>query len=340
LKKNLALSSFAFYIFTEMGGYCSTESEMKTVRNSERPPIGDSNDRIALPPSLQDAGLLAQRICTIARAAGAAELKVYKMKTEDLGVKMKGDDFGYVSPVTEADKEATKIICSLLKELDENIPIVIEENEMEDYEKRKSYEYYWCCDPLDGTKEFLKQNGQFTVNIGLICKDTPVFGVVYVPTQDTIYYGGTLGNYGSWKQISKEGKPELIQAASFSRTDENLALVASSSHSNQATKDFMKNFNNPTMKSMGSSLKLLLVAEGTAHCYPRLAPTREWDTAAAHAIVDAAGGCVVIADVIYEIYENGKPRGLIKNPDGGKPVRYNKENSLNPYFVVWGKVKD
>lgn len=324
----------------DMGNYCSTESDTKEARNSERPPIADSEDWVSLPPSLRDAGLLAARICTIARAAGAAELKIYKKNTEDVSVKMKGDEFGYVSPVTEADQEATKVICSMLKEIDEKIPIVIEENEMEDYETRKSYEYYWCCDPLDGTKEFLKQNGQFTVNIGLICKNTPVFGVVYVPTRDTLYYGGTLGNYGSWKQISKEGKPEQIQAATFSRTDENLTVVASASHSNQATKDFIDKFNNPTLKSMGSSLKLLLVAEGTAHCYPRLAPTCEWDTAAAHAIVDAAGGCVLIADVIFEAYENGKPRGLIKNPDGGKPVRYNKESSLNPYFVVWGKVRE
>merc|ERR1719317_1467026 len=211
---------------------------------------------------------------------------------------------------------------------------------MESYEVRKEYGYFWCCDPLDGTKEFLKQNGQFTVNIGLVYKDTPVFGVVYVPTQDTMYYGGTLGNFGSWKQTPGVQGPEKIKAANFSMSDEKLTIVASASHSNQETRDFIKQFNNPTLKSMGSSLKLLLVAEGSAHCYPRIAPTCEWDTAAAHAIVNAAGGSVVIADVIYEKYENGKPQGLVKNPDGGKPVRYNKESSLNPYFVVWGNVKE
>jgi len=253
---------------------------------------------------------------------------------------MKTDEYGCVSPATQADLQATEVICKMLEELDEGIPVVIEENKMESYEKREKYEYFWCCDPLDGTKEFIKRNGQFTINIGLIYKDTPVFGVVYVPALDVMYYGGTLGNYGSWKKTSKTAIPERLQVATFSRSDDNLTIVASASHSNKETKDFISKFNNPTLKSMGSSLKLLLVAEGSAHCYPRLAPTCEWDTAAAHAIVNAAGGCVLIADVIYEKYENGKPMGLVDNPDGGKPVQYNKEISLNPYFVVWGNVKE
>jgi len=322
-----------------MGGYCSTESDIKIMNNSEKIPIADNSGNIAFPASLRDVGNLAENICQIARAAGAVELEIYKKNTEDVSVKMKGDEYGYVSPVTEADQEATKVICSMLQQFDSDIPIVIEENDMDDYETRKKYEFFWCCDPLDGTKEFLKKNGQFTVNIGLIWRNTPVFGVVYVPTKDTIYYGGTLQNYGAWKLTSKRITPERIQAATFSATDENLTVVASASHSNEATQNFINKFNNPTLKSMGSSLKLLLVAEGAAHCYPRLAPTCEWDTAAAHAIVNAAGGRVVVADVIFEAYENGKPRGLIKNPDGGKTVWYNKQSSLNPYFIVWGKLK-
>lgn len=321
-----------------MGNPCSAHNgkmteNIKTVKNS------DYTVPITVPASLQDGENIAAKISEIARAAGAVALEIYKKNTEHVSVQMKGDEHGFLSPVTEADQAATTVICSMLQKFDKDIPIVIEEKKLEDYETRKNYEFWWCCDPLDGTKEFLKKNGQFTVNIGLIHRSTPVFGVVYVPTSDVIYYGGTLGNYGSWKLTSKEGRAEGIQAATFSRTDENLTIVASRSHSNKATQDFINEFKKPTLKSMGSSLKLLLVAEGSAHCYPRLAPTREWDTAAAHAIVNAAGGCVLIADLIYEVYENGKPRGLIENPDGGKPLYYNKVSNLNPYFVVWGKLK-
>jgi len=319
-----------------MGGFCSFNPSRWNYESSNGVVISDNGVKKAIPSSLQDIENLAAKLCEIARAAGSAELEVYQ---KNVKVMFKVDEYGWTSPLTEADKKATEIICSMLHDFDENIPIVVEEKDMEEYEKRKDYEFFWCVDPLDGTKEFLKQNGQFTVNIGLIHKNTPVFGVVYVPTSDTIYWGGTLGNYGSWKLTSKEGKPKNIQSATFSRTDENLNIVASLSHSNQATKDFINQFNNPKVKSMGSSLKLLLVAEGEAHCYPRLAPTSEWDTAAAHAIVNAAGGRVVIADVIFEVYENGKPQGLVKNPDGGKPLTYNKESSLNPYFVVWGKLR-
>jgi len=318
-----------------MGVFCSSP-DAKVIENIYQI---QNSEEITVPLSLQDSGYIAAKVSEIARAAGAVELEIYKKNTEQLSVQMKGDEHGYVSPVTEADHAATEVICSMLQELDKDIPIVIEEKTMEDYETRKNYEFWWCCDPLDGTKEFLKKNGQFTVNIGLMHRSTPVFGVVYVPTIDIMYYGGTLGNYGSWKLTSKEGKPEGIQVATFSRTDENLTIVASASHSNEATKDFINGFKKPTLKSMGSSLKLLLVAEGSAHCYPRLAPTCEWDTAAAHAIVNAAGGSVLVADVIYEVYENGMPRGLIENPDGGKHVWYNKVSNLNPYFVVWGKVK-
>jgi len=292
-----------------------------------------------LPPSFKDVGKFAANVCAIARRAGAVQLKIYN-ESADLKVQIKSDEFGYKSPMTMADAESTKVICAMLNDLDSKIPIVIEENEMEAYEKRKNYGYYWCVDPLDGTKEFINRNGQFTVNIGLIDKDTPVFGVVYVPTQDLMYYGGTIENYGSWKLKNKDAKPERLQVATFSKSDENLTVVASASHQNQSTLDFVKQFKNPKLRALGSSLKLLMVAEGTAHVYPRIAPTCEWDTAAAHAIVNAAGGSVVIADVIYEKYENGKPHGLKKNPDGGKPVMYNKESSLNPYFVVWGNVKE
>lgn len=287
--------------------------------------------------SLRDVENLAAKLCEVARKAGAVELDIYNSKGEDWDVNFKNDEFGNESPTTKADLQATEVICSMLEEFDSGIPIVIEEKKLESWEKRKDYEYYWCVDPLDGTKEFIKKNGQFTVNIGLVYMDTPVFGAVYVPTQDIMYYGGTLGHFGSWKKTSVTQEPEKIQAATFSMSDEGLTIVESESHSGEETADFIKQFKNPILKELGSSLKLLLVAEGSAHCYPRLAPTYEWDTAASHAIVNAAGGSVVIADVIYEKYEDGTPQGLVSNPEGGKPVRYNKESSLNPYFVVWGK---
>lgn len=321
-------------------GNCTCGSDAEVITQKGEHPLPWSILPVSIPPSLQDVDQLATRLCEIVRAAGAVELEIYNNSFKNVDVKMKKDEFGNVSPVTNADQEATKVICRMLNDLDENIPIVIEENEMEPYEERKKYKYFWCCDPLDGTKEFLKKNGQFTVNIGLIHKDIPIFGAVYVPVQDILYYGGTLSKFGAWKQTSAGSKPEKIQVATFSRTDENLTIVASASHNNKPTQDFINEFKNPKVKSMGSSLKLLLVAEGEAHCYPRLAPTSEWDTAAAHAIVNAAGGCVLIADVIFEKYTNGKPQGLIKNPNGGQPVRYNKESVLNPYFVVWGKLKE
>jgi len=288
------------------------------------------------PSALQDLENLAAKVCKVARVAGGVELKYFDADREQLKVKMKDDEYGYKSPITEADRAATKVICQMLEEFDKSIPIVIEEKKMDPWETRKDYEYWWCIDPLDGTKEFLKKNGQFTVNIGLLYKDTPVFGVVYVPTQDVMYYGGTLGDFGAWKLIPKQ-KPQKIRAATFSMSDKNLNIVASVFHYNQETREFINQFKKPTLKNIGSSLKLLLVAEGTAHCYPRISPTCEWDTAAAHSIVKAAGGSVVIADVIYEKYEKGEPSGLKKNPDGGKDLLYNKKSPLNPYFVVYGK---
>jgi len=322
----------------EKGNYEGTPTNTKEPSENiiERYLPENKGLRNSLPSSLHDVEKLAAKVCEVAREAGAVELKIYNAK-EDFKVKMKDDEFGYVSPTTEADKAATDVICRMLEEFDKGIPIVIEELKMDPWEKRKDYGYYWCIDPLDGTKEFLKRNGQFTVNIGLVNNNKPVFGAVYVPTQDVMYYGGTLGNFGAWKLIPNQ-KPEKIHAATFSMSDEKLTIVASASHCNQETSNFIKQFKNPTLKSMGSSLKLLLVAEGTAHCYPRIAPTFEWDTAAAHSIVNAAGGCVLNADVIYEKYEDGKPHGLVKNPDGGKPVLYNKKSPLNPYFVVYGNL--
>lgn len=289
---------------------------------------------------LTDVNKLLSSVCGIARAAGAEQLKIYNEDIEDFKVKVKTDPKGVESPLTKADLKANEVICKMLTELDSSIPIITEEVEMPPYEERKDYEYFWCIDPLDGTKEFIKRNGQFTVNIGLIHRDTPVFGVVYVPVQDLMYYGCTVDGYGAFKKESIDAEPKAIKVASFSKKDVGLTVVASASHRNKETNDFIEKFKDAKCKALGSSLKLLLVAEGEAHVYPRLAPTCEWDTAASHAVVSAAGGSVVQADVNWETYENGRPKGLKPNPDGGKPLVYNKPNELNPYFIVWGNCTD
>ena len=185
------------------------------------------------------------------------------------------------------------------------------------YETRKGYQYSWCVDPLDGTKEFIKRNGQFTVNIAFLRGERPVLGVVHTPCQENTHWAEK--GRGAFKRASKGGEDTKLECATFSEADEGLAVVASASHSNEATESFIAAFKSPTLTSMGSSLKLMLVAEGKAHVYPRLAPTCEWDTCASQIVVEEAGGCVLQA------------------VEGRPPVVYNKENPLNPYFLVYGK---
>mmetsp|Transcript_18472 Transcript_18472/g.24409 ORF Transcript_18472/g.24409 Transcript_18472/m.24409 type:complete len:323 (-) Transcript_18472:377-1345(-) len=260
-------------------------------------------------------------VVAIATEAGEAIMEIYKDDSE-WDVKMKADD----SPLTQADLAANKIICEKLTAKYPSIPIISEENKMEDYSKRKDYKYFFLVDPLDGTKEFIKRNGQFTVNIGLCEGNKPVLGVVRCPGLDIAEtYSGVVGE-GANVEDDADRYPASIRCKAFSEEDEGLKIVASLSHSNKETEDFIKKYKGATTTSMGSSLKLLLVAKGEAHIYPRIAPTSEWDTCAAHAIVLAAGGEVLQ-------HEGGQPC------DHMKPLVYNKENILNPYFVVYGKRK-
>ncbi|MEA2019880.1 MAG: 3'(2'),5'-bisphosphate nucleotidase CysQ [Campylobacterota bacterium] len=236
----------------------------------------------------------------IALTAGTAIMKIYE---KDFKIEYKDDK----SPLTEADLKSNEIICESLQKLYPSIPILSEENKEVEYSQRKCWEYYWCIDPIDGTKEFIKKNGEFTVNIALIYKNTPVLGVVYAPAIDAMYYAKK--GYGAFK--NSEQLP-------LSNNDNLYIIVASKSHMSDETRKFIDNIKTIKGKeliSIGSSLKLCLVAEGKADIYPRLAPTMEWDTAAAHAIVLESGKQVIQ----YESQE---------------PVVYNKKNLLNPWFIV------
>lgn len=221
---------------------------------------------------------IAQEVGQIARQAGAAILEVYQ--SDDFGTEQKADD----SPLTRADKAANAVIVAGLEKLDFQAPIVSEELKEVAYEDRKDYAQFWLVDPLDGTKEFIRRNGDFTVNIALIEAGKPVVGVVFVPVTNELFYAAT--GEGAWL----DGQPEALQAATFSLRDPGLKVVASRSHLSAETQEFIDDLQQPDLVSRGSSLKFLELARGRAHVYPRLAPTMEWDTGAAHCILLEAGG--------------------------------------------------
>ncbi len=254
---------------------------------------------------------LAQEAVQIARQAGGEIMAIYGR--EDFDVELKADE----SPLTIADKAANDLICAQLEQLSVQYPIVSEENKAIPYEERRHFDYHWLVDPLDGTKEFIKRNGEFTVNIALIHEGRPVLGVVHVPCFSETYWGAE----GIGAFVVKNGNTEKLQAASFKMTDEQLGVVCSRSHLNEETQAFVDQLKSPALVPKGSSLKFLIVAKGEAHIYPRLGPTMEWDTAAAQAVLEQAGGSVI--------------------DEGTKaPLRYNKENLLNPYFIAYGGLQE
>ena len=250
-----------------------------------------------------------QKINNIAHKAGNKIMKIYQ---QDFEVDYKKDN----SPLTKADIKSNEIITESLKDLYPEIPILSEENKEVPYNIRKNWEYFWLIDPLDGTKEFVKKNGEFTVNIALIHKDTPVLGVIYAPTLEILYYAQK--DKGAFKQ-KKNKAPQRLPIYKHTKND-TLKIIVSKSHYNQETKDFVNNLKNKYKKTVefiriGSSLKLCLIAEGKADIYPRLAPTMEWDIAAGQAIVEESKGKIIK----YKTKES---------------IKYNKQNLLNPYFVT------
>jgi len=252
-------------------------------------------------------------LCHIAKHAGQEILRIY-MDSKDVEIERKSDS----SPLTIADKASNEIICQGLENMNPSYPIISEENKQIAYEERKDYEYAWMVDPLDGTKEFIKRNGEFTVNIALIHKNRSIMGVVYVPVEDKCYYAAE--GEGAFL-IDKDGVVSQLHCNNFKMDDEGIRVVASRSHLNPETEAFMGQLKQPETVAKGSSLKFLVLASGGAELYPRLAPTMEWDTAAAHIILEEAGGSVV--------------------QYGTKdPLEYNKENLLNPHFLASARLKN
>lgn len=250
-----------------------------------------------------DLSTLVTRAIEAAQEGSKEILGVYN--SGDFGEETKSDN----SPLTIADKRAHKRISSILDAT--GLPILSEEGKSIPYDERKTWSYFWMVDPLDGTKEFIKRNGEFTVNIALIRKDTPVLGVVAVPVTGEVYYA----TEGGGAFMRKDGVDRKLEKhAATDLTKEGLRVVASRSHMNDETKQFIDGLRNPALVSAGSSLKFMLLASGQADVYPRYAPTMEWDTAAAHAIVRELG---------FEVTQYGT----------NKPLVYNKENLLNPYFL-------
>ena len=230
-------------------------------------------------------------------AGGAEIMEVYQ---GDFEVVEKEDK----SPLTIADQRSNEVIEKLLKS--SGIPILSEEGIHRSFEERKSFTYLWIVDPLDGTKEFVKRNGEFTVNIGLVENGIPILGVIYVPTRKWMYFGSSSGSYRELKG-SREKLPFNIKKDVFT-------AVGSRSHTSKETADYFeqlkKEEGNIEVISMGSSLKICLVAEGTADIYPRFAPTMEWDTAAGHAIAKFAGKSLIDLETHQEMIYN---RQMLKN---------------------------
>lgn len=256
-------------------------------------------------------------IIKIAVKAGEEIIKIYN---GDYTVSYKDDQ----SPLTDADKASNRIIVDALKDIS-NYPLISEEEKEVPFETRKNYNAYWLIDPLDGTKEFVKRNGEFTVNIALIKNEVPVMGVVYAPVIETLYFANEQAGAYKCEKVNENTSLDEIYKNVVKLVNPKipvktkLTIVASKSHLSSKTQDFINSmkqiYKEVELISKGSSLKLCMVAEGTANVYPRFAPTMEWDTAAGHAVCRIAG---------YQVNEYPV----------GTPLKYNKENLLNPWFIV------
>ncbi|GAB2583709.1 3'(2'),5'-bisphosphate nucleotidase CysQ [Nitrincola alkalisediminis] len=248
-----------------------------------------------------------ESLLELVRNAGDAIMEVYHQDEWD--TQLKADQ----SPVTAADLAAERILAQGLSVLTPDIPILSEEAQIPDWSERQGWTRYWLIDPLDGTREFLQRNGEFTVNLALIDQQTPILGIVYAPAKSAFYWGGT--QLGAW--CLENGLPSPIQTRAIEHT---VHLLTSRRHGRkeaEAVAQVLKDFDVNT-SAMGSSLKLCLIASGMADLYPRMTPTSEWDTAAAQAILVEAGGVLLNANTL-------------------EPLRYNTKDSLeNPAFIALG----
>lgn len=248
-------------------------------------------------------------------AAGAEIIQVYDAGFD---IELKEDQ----SPITTADRAANETIMSFLNKTD--IPIISEENQQVHYQIRKSWTHCWMVDPLDGTKEFIKRNGEFTVNIALLKEKSPEIGVIYIPVTQTLYAADVLKGMAFKVTLSSTDQhlddilQNAVQITKKHSSQGKVRVLGSRSHRNKQTNDFIQQLRNEGSEieilGKGSSLKFCLIAEGEADIYPRFAPTMEWDTAAGHAICKVAG-CQLI------------------NWETKKELTYNKENLLNPWFI-------
>ncbi len=247
--------------------------------------------------------------------AGKKVLEVYSDPNSDFMIERKSDN----SPLTIADKISHTIIYDLLYPL--NTPILSEEGAMVEYDERSKWSELWVVDPLDGTKEFIKRNGEFTINIAKVIDGTPKLGVIYVPVTGELYYGEEgMGSFKCEQVYNIDDVDAMSKAMPTVVDRDNYVVVASRSHLSEETSEFITNIENKIgskidIISKGSSLKMCLIAEGKADIYPRFAPTMEWDTAAGDAILRSMG--LIMVDAYSE-----------------KPLVYNKPNLLNPFFIA------
>ena len=249
-------------------------------------------------------------VSNLAISAGHAIMKHY---LKDIKVIIKEDQ----SPLTNADLDSNNIICSGLSKIDSTIPIISEESFV-DWQTRKEWNKYWLIDPLDGTKEFINKNGEFTVNIALIENNKPVLGVIFVPVLSTLYFASQ--NFGSYKLHCSSNLNSLNESTKIQVNEKNksnhLLVIGSRSHSNEDFNKWVKeNIEDYELIKTGSSLKFCHIADGNADLYPRFGPTSEWDIAAGHIILTEAGGII--------------------NSIDNEEILYNtKENILNPFFIA------
>ena len=251
----------------------------------------------------------------IAIRAGSEIMKFYSENPEII---TKKDN----SPITQADLSSNKIIIEDLKRIDETIPILSEET-LIDWQERKRWNKYWLVDPLDGTKEFIKKNGEFTVNIAFIDNKKPLMGIIYAPAKSLLYFAKK--NYGEFKIFSSAELTNLEDSQSikisYNNPEDNIRVISSRSHSNDVLESWInKKLNKYTLITSGSSLKFCEIAEGNADIYPRFGHTSEWDIAAGHIILEEAGG-------------------VIKDIDGNQILYNNKETLINPEFIATNNLK-